>query len=195
MNFDPHFHFSGATFKKRLISSKRLAACFSDFFSHLPSLSYSWDTSRLHHSASSVCIPVELYLKAWSLHWLEECTSVVRPHPSVSVIFFFFCLYLCLLLHYSKYLFLIEFSRALAFAIDLELELIADINIQQQRAGWRLILFITSTSAFSGHDFNASFILCQVSSRAWFSELEPKHVNESQWKYFFFTFITLFYYI
>lgn len=79
--------------------------------------------------------------------------------------------------------------RALAFAIDLQLELIADINIQQQRAGWRLISFITSTSAFGSHDFNASFILCQVSSCAWFSELEAKHGSENFYLLFIYFYI------
>lgn len=58
---------------------KQLAAQLLDFFYLF--LSYSWDAPRLHLSAWSVCIPAELYLKAWSLHWLQECTSALRPHP------------------------------------------------------------------------------------------------------------------
>lgn len=97
---------------------------FSDPCYHLPSLCCSWDAPRLHLSAPSVCIPVELYLKAPSLHWLQECTSAVRP-PS-------HCLPPTPSAHVHNHLFLIG---EVAFTTASKLQSQHNINIQEEREG------------------------------------------------------------
>lgn len=156
-----HFHFS----KEQQIDlilrrdcDKTLESLVSAFFYRVPSLFYYWDTPRLRPSAWSVCIPVELYLKARSLHRLEECTSVARPRPTDSLshcLHLSFCLSACCIgvtVHVSIH------------------NVFAFVPVRKSGMKTSVVYHINKCFRMS-HDLKSSFMRCQVCFCAWVWEL------------------------
>lgn len=170
-NFDQHFSFNGGdaglsldSFQQKTLQPRLHAGSFY----HLPSLSYSWDAPRVPLSAWSVCIPVELYLKASSLHRLEECTSVVGPLPTVSV-----CLSLSLCTC-VQYLFLIWY---LVHKPLLQLPRNYGCACKYTKRKRRMkmnVVYQTKKCFRMTHDLKVPFILCQMFFCACVWEIEAK---------------------